>query len=66
MEEPANRYGAFPRLDEEQRARLRAVGEVRQVSQGEVLFREGDASYDFFVVESGAVAIVQATAARTV
>jgi thioredoxin reductase (NADPH) len=32
---------------------------VRQVSQEEVLFREGDASYDFFVVESGAVAIVQ-------
>jgi thioredoxin reductase (NADPH) len=24
-----------------------------------VLFREGDESYDFFVVESGAVAIVQ-------
>ena len=26
---------------------------------GDVLFREGDAGYDFFVVESGAVAIVQ-------
>ena len=29
------------------------------VEPGEVLFREGDAGYDFFVVESGAVAIVQ-------
>jgi thioredoxin reductase (NADPH) len=57
--EPANRNGAFPRLDAEQRARLRAVGEVREVQPGEILFREGDESYDFFLVESGAVTIVQ-------
>jgi thioredoxin reductase (NADPH) len=59
MDEPLDRDGAFPRLDSEQRARLRAVGEVRSVAPGDVLFREGDAGYDFFVVESGAVAIVQ-------
>jgi thioredoxin reductase (NADPH) len=59
MEEPPDRGGAFPRLDDAQRARLRAVGEVRAVEPGEVLFREGDAGYDFFVVESGVVAIVQ-------
>ena len=59
FEEPVNRNGAFPRLGEEQRARLRAVGTVRQVESGEVLFREGDAGYDFFLVESGAVTIVQ-------
>jgi thioredoxin reductase (NADPH) len=59
VEEPPDRHGAFPRLDEEQRARLRAAGEVRAVESGEVLFRDGDAGYDFFVVESGAVAIVQ-------
>jgi thioredoxin reductase (NADPH) len=59
IEEPPDRNGAFPRLDEEQRARLRAVGTVRQVKSGEVLWREGDAHYDFFVVESGAVAIVE-------
>ena len=59
IDEPADRHGAFPRLDDDQRARLRAAGEVRAVRSGEVLFREGDASYDFFVVESGAVAIVQ-------
>src|SRR5205807_4248382 len=57
--EPPNRNGAFPRLDEEQRARLRMVGDMRKVSAGDVLFREGDETYDFFLVESGAVTIVQ-------
>jgi hypothetical protein len=41
VEEPENRHGAFPRLGEERRARLRALGEVRAVDSGEVLFREG-------------------------
>jgi thioredoxin reductase (NADPH) len=59
MDEPLDRNGAFPRLTEEQRARLRAIGTVRHVEQGEVLFRAGDEAYDFFVVESGAVSIVQ-------
>jgi hypothetical protein len=43
VEKPPNRQGAFPRLDDDQRARLRAVGEIRAVRSGEVLFREGDA-----------------------
>ncbi len=59
VEEPENRNGAFPRLDEDQRTRLRALGQVREVLPGEVLFRDGDADYAFFVVESGAVTIVQ-------
>ena len=59
MAEPADRNGAFPRLNAQQRARLCAVGQTRAVEPGEVLFREGDAGYDFFVVESGAVAIVE-------
>jgi thioredoxin reductase (NADPH) len=59
MEEPPNRGGAFPRLTDEHRDRLREVGKVRRVEPGEVLFREGDDSYNFFVVESGAVAIVE-------
>src|SRR5205814_3893506 len=59
VDEPVDRHGASPRLDEDQRARLRAAGEVRAVRPGEVLFREGDAGYDFFAVESGAVAIVE-------
>jgi thioredoxin reductase (NADPH) len=48
-----------PRLTEAQRDRLRALGTVRQTSPGDVLFRDGDDSYDFFIVESGAVVIVQ-------
>jgi thioredoxin reductase (NADPH) len=59
VEEPPNRNGAFPRLDDSQRQRLGAIGDLRAVAAGEVLFREGDEGYDFFVVESGAVAIVR-------
>jgi thioredoxin reductase (NADPH) len=59
VEEPPNRNGAFPRLDDSQRQHLRAVGELRPVAPGDVLFREGDKGYDFFVVESGVVAIVR-------
>src|SRR4051794_38205892 len=58
VEEPPDRNGAFPRLRDDQRARLRAAGTVRAVEPGEVLFGEGDVGYDFFVVESGAVAII--------
>jgi thioredoxin reductase (NADPH) len=57
--EPPDRNGAHPRLGDEQRARLRAFGETIPTETGQVLFREGDDRYDFFVVESGAVAIVQ-------
>jgi thioredoxin reductase (NADPH) len=59
LEEPPDRNGAFPRLNDDQRARLLAVGELRKVVPGEVLFTDGDDTYDFFVVESGAVAIVR-------
>jgi len=59
MAEPADHHGAFPRLDDDQRARLRALGETIVTRPGQVLFREGDDGYDFYVVESGAVAIVQ-------
>jgi thioredoxin reductase (NADPH) len=59
MQEPENRNGAFPRLSEAQRGRLRELGRIRQVKEGEVIFREGDESYDFFVLEKGSVAIVQ-------
>jgi thioredoxin reductase (NADPH) len=59
VEEPPDQHGAFPRLTGDQRARIRAMGVVRAVEPGELLFHEGDESYDFFVVESGAVAIVE-------
>jgi thioredoxin reductase (NADPH) len=57
--ETADRDGAFPRLDENQRTRLRSLGRLRTVEPGEVLFAAGDEGSDFFVIESGAVAIVQ-------
>src|SRR5829696_5316452 len=57
--EATDRHGAFPRLDEEQRAKLRSLGRVRTVEPGEILFAAGDEGSDFFVIESGAVAIVQ-------
>jgi thioredoxin reductase (NADPH) len=57
--ETPDRNGAFPRLDAEQRERLRGWGRVRAVESGEVLFAAGDPACDFFVIESGAVAIVQ-------
>jgi thioredoxin reductase (NADPH) len=36
---------------------LRRIGEVRQTHAGEVLIREGDRGYDFFVVLSGSLKI---------
>jgi thioredoxin reductase (NADPH) len=57
--ETPERDAAFPRLDDEQRERLRGWGWVRAVEPGEVLFAAGDPACDFFVIESGAVAIVQ-------
>ena len=57
--ETLDRDGDFPRLDDDQRERLRKLGRLRPVEPGEVLFAAGDAGSDFFVIESGAVAIVQ-------
>jgi thioredoxin reductase (NADPH) len=59
LDETPDRYGAFPRLGDEQLARFRAAGSGREVRPGEVLFSEGDIGYDFFVVDSGTVAVVQ-------
>jgi thioredoxin reductase (NADPH) len=52
-------YGAYPRLSDEQIAALEAHGTRRPTSTGEVLFHEGDTSYDFVVVLQGLVAIVE-------
>src|SRR5262249_18460206 len=42
LPETPQRDGAFPDLTEDQIARLREMGTVREVEQGEVLFAEGD------------------------
>jgi thioredoxin reductase (NADPH) len=49
---------AFPTLDDTQLAALDALGTRRSVTAGEYLYREGDPTYDFYVVVSGAVDIV--------
>ncbi|HEY2571136.1 MAG TPA: cyclic nucleotide-binding domain-containing protein, partial [Solirubrobacteraceae bacterium] len=58
VRETPDRDGAFPRLSEDQLARLEARGQRRRTQLGEVLFREGDEQYDFFVVLAGKVAAV--------
>jgi thioredoxin reductase (NADPH) len=57
--ETVDRDGAFPRLEDDQLARLRKLGRLRNVEPGEVLFAAGEVGRDFYVIESGDVAIVQ-------
>ncbi|MDH6124837.1 cyclic nucleotide-binding domain-containing protein [Kitasatospora sp. GP82] len=52
-------YGAFPRLTDDQIAVLSASGQRRQVREGDLLYREGEPSREFFVVLSGTVAVVE-------
>jgi thioredoxin reductase (NADPH) len=47
-----------PRLSDQHLAALTPLGQVRPTVAGEVLFQEGDRSYDFIVIMSGQVAIV--------
>ncbi len=59
LPETPDRDGAFPRLEEDQMERFRQLGETRHVKPGDVLFAAGDEESDFFIIESGTVAIVQ-------
>ena len=56
---PAVDDAPFPTLTDGQLDRLRAAGRERAVAAGDVLFREGDDAYDFFVVLSGAVSVYE-------
>jgi thioredoxin reductase (NADPH) len=58
LAETPDRYGAFPRLSDAQIETLARHGERQRVEPGEVLFREGDKRYDFFVVLDGKVVVV--------
>ena len=49
---------ATPTLDDRQLARLTGFGARTPVTAGDVLYADGDASYDFYVVLSGVVEIV--------
>jgi thioredoxin reductase (NADPH) len=56
--ETPDRLGAFPRLEPDQVELLAGYGERRPTREGDILFREGEPRYDFFVVLSGLVAVV--------
>lgn len=53
------RGDAFPKLTEEQIARIRPLSKLRQVQVGEILFEPGDLDIPFFVLLSGSMDIVQ-------
>ena len=57
--ETADIYGAYPRLPDDQIARLAQHGRRRAVDAGDVLIREGERCETFYVVLSGSVAIVE-------
>jgi thioredoxin reductase (NADPH) len=50
---------AFPVLDDRQIARLRKIGTPRSAEDGETLFAEGDRGFDFYVVVTGRVEILE-------
>ncbi|MFF4958848.1 FAD-dependent oxidoreductase [Streptomyces sp. NPDC001222] len=52
-------YGAYPRLSDDQIARLAERGRRRAVESDEVLIREGERCETFYVVLTGSVAIVE-------
>jgi thioredoxin reductase (NADPH) len=58
VEETPDLQGAFPRLTDAVMATIAAHAARRPTSAGDILYQEGDLSYDFFVVGDGMVAIV--------
>src|ERR1700730_8158714 len=56
---PSEHDIAFPRLSRAQIDALRPWGRVRPIAPGDVLFREGDRGFSFYVVLDGAVEIVE-------
>jgi CRP-like cAMP-binding protein len=58
MAETPDRYGAYPRLTNDQIAALEASGTRRSSAAGETLVHEGKRTDDFFVILSGKVAII--------
>ncbi|MFJ8142853.1 FAD-dependent oxidoreductase [Streptomyces sp. NPDC096013] len=52
-------YGAYPRLSDDQVARLAQHGQRRATAAGDVLIREGERCDTFYVVLSGSIAVVE-------
>jgi thioredoxin reductase (NADPH) len=63
--ETADLDGAFPRLSDSQLAAIVTHAERRPTRVGEVLFRQDDRPYDFFVVTRGTVAVAVVSDAGT-
>ena len=61
---PSEHDVAFPRLSRTQIDALRAWGQVRPIEPGDVLFKEGDRGFSFYVVLEGAVEIVEQSRGR--
>jgi Na+/H+ antiporter NhaA len=59
LPETPDRDGAFPRLGDAQVALLERYGTRRTWQPGQTLFREGDPGYEFQLVLSGSVAVVE-------
>ena len=49
---------AFPKLSEDNLTELSQFGETRQVSDGETLVKAGEKEFDFYIIESGKVRVV--------
>lgn len=58
LEETPDAGGDHPRLTDEQLARFDDAGVRLAVERGDVLYGPGDEAYDFYIVLSGAVAVV--------
>lgn len=56
---------AFPTLSETQISFLKDYGVVRETKAGQVLFQEGDTSYDFIVILEGTSRSWRTSAAKT-
>ena len=57
--------GLFPKLTDAQIELLARHGEVRPTAEAEVLFREGDETYDVMVVLEGTVSVMIASGQNT-
>ena len=64
--EHADRKHMFPRLSAAHIARLSALGRERRLSDGEVLWREGETGIPFFIVLEGSLAILAGSPEQTV
>jgi thioredoxin reductase (NADPH) len=62
---PSDHDIAFPTLSRSQIDALRRWGSVRPITPGDVLFKEGDRGFSFYVVLEGAIAIVEESRGTT-